>query len=501
MADVQIVFKGDARDVKEAITGIRRDIGGLEKDTGAAGQEMGQLGALGSKTGALIKAGIAVAATGAVVDFAKGAAAAYSDLEESVNAVNVQFGTGADAILKFGEGAADAVGLANSEFNQLATVTGATLGAFIDDEQAIASETIKLTERAADMASVFNTDVDQAMTALGAALRGESEPIRRFGVQLDDASVKAKAVAMGLAATTGEVTLQDKGMARLALIYEQTNKVSGDFANTSDSLANRQKILTAKWQDAQAMIGEKLVPAFELLTDTLITVLDHLEDFATFIGGTLGDRIDPAARSIEAMNELIAEGATEAEAWAQVMGGRFTPTAEDVTAALDDAIRAAQAQAREMRTLGNDSIHASDGLRQVAEATKLSADEMRKATDPAFALRKANEEYKEAQQAVAALQASGRTNTAEYQDAVAGLLEEQADLNYATAQYEEAGGAAAEGLFELGEQARITREEVEALIFAMENLNRTPISIDAQVDLSEVYRDLEIFKSGARRPL
>jgi len=140
----------------------------------------------------------------------------------------------------------------------------------------------------------------------------------------------------------------------------------------------------------------------------------------------------------------------------------------------------------------------------------MTADEMRKATDPAFALRKANEEYKEAQQTVAALQASGRTNTAEYQDAVAGLLEEQADLNYATEQYEEAGGAAAEGLFELGEQARITREEVEALIFAMENLNRTRFdAIDIGVNIQDPFessflREYErrsgIYNAGARRP-
>jgi hypothetical protein len=197
----------------------------------------------------------------------------------------------------------------------------------------------------------------------------------------------------------------------------------------------------------------------------------------------------------------LAEKAGDVEHAVESFGDVIFGTMDEIAAAANAAPKSFDGFTAKLKEVDEQARVTGGGVRSVAEAVQMTADEMRKATDPAFALRKANEEYKEAQQAVAALQASGRTNTAEYQDAVAGLLEEQADLNYATAQYEEAGGAAAEGLFELGEQARITREEVEALIFAMENLNRTPISIDAQVDLSEVYRDLEIFKSGARRPL
>jgi len=52
---------------------------------------------------------------------------ATSDLEESINAVTVVFRDGADIILDFGKVAAESVGLANAEFNQLATETGALL--------------------------------------------------------------------------------------------------------------------------------------------------------------------------------------------------------------------------------------------------------------------------------------------------------------------------------------------------------------------------------------
>src|SRR5690606_8256925 len=43
-----------------------------------------------------------------------------SNLDESVNAINVTFGDAADGVLKLGRNAATAVGLSNTEFNALA---------------------------------------------------------------------------------------------------------------------------------------------------------------------------------------------------------------------------------------------------------------------------------------------------------------------------------------------------------------------------------------------
>ncbi len=62
--------------------------------------------------------------------------------------------------------------------------------------------------------------------------------------------------------------------ARYSLLMEYTNKVAGDFANTSDSLANQQRILTARLDDAQATIGGALVPVLESLLNIVTPVLD-----------------------------------------------------------------------------------------------------------------------------------------------------------------------------------------------------------------------------------
>jgi len=389
--------------------------------------------------------------------------------------------------LDFGKNAAESVGMANAEFNQLATVTGATLGAFIDDSQDVADETLKLSERAADMASVFNTSVPEAMTAVGAALRGESEPIRRFGVQLDDASVKAKAVEMGLAATTAQVTMQHKGLARLELIYEQTNKTAGDFANTSDSISNRQKILSARWEDAKAALGEGLAPVLEGFLGLLESSIPLIETAAVAIGGLvdlmMGTDLTNLQDQYAEINQLIADGATEAEAAQQVLGSHLAPAMSAVASATWEAAQAAAAH----DVAARGEAGAIDG---VAGATKSLANEVRKATDPAFALRDAQEKMADASKKVDDIRATGATRSKELIEALADESEAQADLNYATEKYEEAGIAATDGLFNLGLQAGQTREEIELLIGSLERLGEVPvgdISIGVQTDLSNIF--------------
>src|SRR6188768_207467 len=188
-------------------------------------------------------------ATAAVGTFAKASVEAASSLEESINAVNVVFGESASTILEFGENAAKSVGLAQSEFNQLATPLGSILknAGFGLDETA--EKTITLTERAADMASVFNTDVSEALSAIQAGLRGEQDPLERFGVGLSAAKVEARALADTGKDTAKSLTDQEKQLARVELILDQTNQTAGDFANTSDGLANQTRILSAEFKD------------------------------------------------------------------------------------------------------------------------------------------------------------------------------------------------------------------------------------------------------------
>lgn len=202
-------------------------------------------------------AGAAVASLGFM---AKASIESASELEESINAVQVVFGEGSDKILEFGNTAAQSVGLARSEFNQLSAVTGALLQDVGLPMTDVADRTNELAIRAADMASVMNTSVQDALSAVNQALRGETEAIRRYTGDVTDATLEQFRLAEGLAQPVKEMNEQEKRMLRLQLIMKQTDKFAGDYANTSGSLANQQRALAAEFEDVRAKIGEELLP-------------------------------------------------------------------------------------------------------------------------------------------------------------------------------------------------------------------------------------------------
>jgi hypothetical protein len=202
-----------------------------------------------------------------------------SDLEESVNAVNVVFGEGAKTVLDFGKNANTAVGMTTSAFNQMSTQTGALLkdtGLSMDD---VAKNTIMLTKRASDMASVFNTDVDDAMSAINQALRGETEAIRRYAGNVTDATLQTYLLSKGIQTSTTDLTENEKRLLRMEVIMQQTAVTSGDFANTSDSLSNRQRILDATLTNVSATLGTTFIPIIQDVLNKVSPIIQKVSEW------------------------------------------------------------------------------------------------------------------------------------------------------------------------------------------------------------------------------
>lgn len=198
------------------------------------------------------------------------------DLWESINATNVIFEEAWEKIQQFGKIAAREVGLSNAEFNQMASETGALFrgtGLSMDET---ADKVIELTKRASDLASVHNTDVSLAMSAIQQALRGETEAIRKYAANVTDAELASYAMSKGIQKSVTEMTQQEKVLLRMDLLLEQTNKVQGDFANTSGELANRQRILEKTIVDTTAKLWLLLVPMKEAAFDVIEPLVNKI---------------------------------------------------------------------------------------------------------------------------------------------------------------------------------------------------------------------------------
>lgn len=257
---------------------IAKELGGVDDIGKTAGKKAG--GKFSSGFGGALK-GLAAAAGGALAaagisNFVGDSIKQASNLTESLNAVNVSFGAAASGINELGKEAAASLGLSNQQFNQLAVGFTAFAERIAGPGGDVVGVIDDLTTRGADFASVMNLEVEEALTLFRSGLAGETEPLRRFGIDVSEASVKAFAYANGIAEAGTELTEQQKVQARYASIMEQTNRMAGDFANTSDGLANSQRILKATFADVQAEVGQALLPVMAELTTALIPLVQDL---------------------------------------------------------------------------------------------------------------------------------------------------------------------------------------------------------------------------------
>lgn len=242
-ATLKVQIVGDARGVGPAVAeterGMARLAGGIRAAASAAA------------------AFAAIKIVGAIASTTQAAA----DLGETMNKVNTLFKDAASKVQAFASGAAKTLGQSKqSALDAAATFAVFGKAAGLTGEK-LADFSTGLTGLASDLASFHNTRPEDAIQALGAALRGEAEPMRRYGVLLDDASLRQEALRQGLISTTRQaLTPQQKVLAANALIWKQTADAQGDFAKTADDLANKQRSLNARWEDAKASLGQAFLP-------------------------------------------------------------------------------------------------------------------------------------------------------------------------------------------------------------------------------------------------
>lgn len=280
-------------EVASAFVSLVPSARGFGRDTETAlNRELDPVGQRsGSRFGKVLKFG-AAAALGIGAFAAVGiqeAVSSASDLNESLNAVNVTFGKNADGIKKLGEQAADSVGLSKVEFNNLAVQFSGFAGVIAGKGGDVVGTLDDLTTRGADFASVVNLDVNEAMGLFQSGLAGETEPLRKFGIDLSAAKVEAFAYSEGIASAGKPLTENQKVQARYALLMKETSKTQGDFSNTSDSLANAQRRLKANVSNLTAELGQMFIPILEKVTGWLVdkvvpAVSKFIDEFKAGVG-------------------------------------------------------------------------------------------------------------------------------------------------------------------------------------------------------------------------
>lgn len=518
----------------------------------AAGQANKSLGGMQS-TGQTAAGGIAgafkgaalgiVAAFGAreVISFARGAIDSASDLNESLNAIEVTYGPeAAEGLRRVGETAAEQFGIAQSSFNDAAV----SFSAFADkiDSERPDEVFVDIAGRATDFASVMNIDVREALDKFRSGLAGESEPLRAFGLDLSAAAVAAYAVENGISESASAMTESEKVQARYGLLMEQTAKVAGDFAATADGAANKQRILNAKFEDAKAVIGTELMPVMDDLLDVAIDLVPVFADVAgtaAEVATKIVETVKPLTDAVLWLTEykLTNEDATDASyGLTDALGAAFSMFTGNYNAALEDAGDLAEITGLKHADLKDDveaAGRAADragsrdwprGTRALEDVDRAAGDAagavrdlasaQLEAIDPFFKAQKAAERYEEQLEKV---WEDGKITAAEARDLTTAALEADAamsqvdttDIQAAISAVADEFGIAedeARRLILAGEeldtknweasvrvdaQGRAELEGIGARIAEAANAARIGVDIRAQVDQAHLRREIE----------
>jgi len=183
------------------------------------------------------------------------------DLNEQLNKTRVVFGQSAQAVIDFSNDAVNSLGATRAEALGAAATFGNLFRAIGIAEAPSAKMSDTLVQLAADLSSFNNVDIDQAFDALRAGLTGETEPLKKFGVNLNEQTLKAKALELGLGDGKAVLSAYAKAQAAFALIMEQTTLAQGDFARTADQGANAQRRAQKAMLEFAAAIAGTLRPA------------------------------------------------------------------------------------------------------------------------------------------------------------------------------------------------------------------------------------------------
>lgn len=184
-----------------------------------------------------------------------------SDLQEVQNVVDVTFGESAGTINDWSRQAATAFGLSELSAKQYTGTMGAMLKSSGIADDAIVQMSTDLVGLSGDFASFFNIANDEAFAKIRSGISGETEPLKQLGINMSVANLEAYALSQGIEKSYSAMTQAEQVTLRYNYLLSVSADAQGDFARTSDSLANQQRVTKLAIQNLGTAIGSRLVPA------------------------------------------------------------------------------------------------------------------------------------------------------------------------------------------------------------------------------------------------
>lgn len=204
-----------------------------------------------------------------------------SDLQETMNKVDVAFGDSADEVATWGNTTIKQFGIAKGTALDMAALFGdMATGMGMNTTEASKLST-NLTGLAGDLASFKNISIDIAKTALAGVFTGETESLKKLGIIMTQTNLEQYALSQGITKNMDDMTEAEKIQLRYAFVVDRSKNAVGDFARTNDSTANQTRMASETFKELSATFGELLLPIVNQVLEKINTFLSYLMNLDT----------------------------------------------------------------------------------------------------------------------------------------------------------------------------------------------------------------------------
>lgn len=257
---------GDNRELKKSLTDTEKQLNKQTKLIGDISKKM-------ATAGKLMTLGITLPILGIGTAMAKTAMEAV----ESENLFEVSMGNMAKAARDWSVELSKSLGLNQYEIRQNVGTMNVMLKSMGLAEDASYDMAKGLTQLAYDMASFYNLNPEEAFQKLQAGITGETEPLKRLGIVINETAIKTYALKEGIIEQGETMTEQEKILARYGAIMEFTSAAQGDLARTMDSPSNKLKILQSRVKETATSFGMLLLPTVSKFLDIANTWAEKIQ--------------------------------------------------------------------------------------------------------------------------------------------------------------------------------------------------------------------------------
>lgn len=211
-----------------------------------------------------------------------------SSLTEAENVVRHTFGQYESLINNFAKTSIEKFGMSELSVKQFASRFQAMGVAMGFSQGKMTDMSINLTKLTADMASFYDVAQSDVAEDLESIFTGQTRPLRAYGLDLTQATLKEWALTQGIEANFKTMTQAEKAMLRYRYVMANTATAQGDFARTADTWHNQITMLKENFKALGAVVGGGLINAFKPFIKVLNAVLQKVISFAEMVTNALG---------------------------------------------------------------------------------------------------------------------------------------------------------------------------------------------------------------------